>query len=274
MYYLCGVSDVALHLNDKSLLVALVRLYRDVVERKMYVTYGIGSVHQWEGFGEPYDLPNDSAYCESCADIALLYLTHRLLRWDWTTLAEHGLSPGGIADVMEGALYNSISGSVSIDGRAFFYVNPLQTGGRNTTRKDWFDTSCCPPNVARLFCSLGEYPFMVKKRVHEGRKCLTVAVVLYMDSRAEIEVGGEKVTVIVKTGWPWTGQVDVSFENAENVEIDLLLRVPGWAKVPPLQCLFNISPSRTAMPSRKMVSCTIPPENTPLKQSPLQSPFR
>lgn len=250
MYFLCAASDVGLHLNDTSMLAALVRLYRDVVEKKMYVIYGIGSVHQWEGFGEEYDLPNDTAYCETCADIGLLYLTHRLLNWDWNTLTEYGLSPGAIADVMEGALYNSISGSVSIDGRAFFYVNPLQTSGRSAKRKDWFDTSCCPPNIARLFCSLGEYPFMIKKRLSEERNMLTVAMVLYMDSRAEIEVGGEKVTVIVKTGWPWTGQVDVSFENAENVEIDLLLRVPGWAKVlflllsnPPL----NNRPSPTAM---------------------------
>jgi len=231
MYFLCGASDVGLHLNDTSLLAALVRLYRDVIEKKMYVTYGIGSVPRWEGFGDAYDLPNDTAFCETCADIGLLYLSHRLLRWDWNALVEYGLSPGVIADIMEGALYNSISGSVSIDGRSFFYSNPLQTSGRSTTRKDWFDTSCCPPNVARLFCSLGEYPFMVKKRVREGKIMLTIAVVLYIDSRAEIKVGGENVTIIVKTGWPWTGQIDVSFKNAQNVEVDLLLRVPGWAKV-------------------------------------------
>lgn len=231
MYFLCGVSDVGLHLNDTTLLTAVVRLYRDMVERKMYVTYGIGSVHQWEGFGEPYDLPNDTAYCETCANIGVVYLTHRLLRWGWDTLSEHGLVPGRIADVLEGALYNATGGGVSINGKAFFYVNPLETSDRNTKRKEWFDTSCCPPNVARLFCSLGEYPFLVKKRKVEGVVRLTIAIVLYINSEAEIDVNGEKIKVFVKTGWPLSGQVDVYFENAQNVEIDLLLRAPRWATV-------------------------------------------
>ena len=135
-----------------------------------------------------------------------------------------------MADVLEGALYNAVGGGVSIDGKAFFYSNPLETSGRMTKRKDWFDTSCCPPNVARLFCSLGEYPFLVR-RMGVGR--LTVAVVLYMNCRAQIDVDATKVTIIVDTDWPSTGQVDVRFENAENVEIELLLRVPGWAEVPP-----------------------------------------
>src|SRR5271169_754565 len=104
MYFLTGVSDVALSLNDTTLLSALSRLYHDTVDRKMYITYGIGSVHQWEGFGEPYDLPNSSAYCETCASIGLVYLTHRLLQWDWNTLAEHNLIARDIADVMEGTL--------------------------------------------------------------------------------------------------------------------------------------------------------------------------
>jgi DUF1680 family protein len=238
MYFLCGVSDVGLHLNDTTLLSALARLYREMVEKKMYITYGIGSIHQWEGFGDPYDLPNDSAYCETCASIGLVYLTHRLLKWDWDTLMNYGLVPGQIADVLEGALYNAVGGGVSIDGKAFFYVNPLETSGRTTKRKDWFDTSCCPPNVGRLFCSIGEYPFLIKKKKIEGVSKLTIAVVLYMSSQAEIDVDGVKVKIVVKTTWPTSGEVDIHFENAQNVEIDLLLRVPGWAEVSsfPINC--------------------------------------
>jgi uncharacterized protein len=231
MYFLCGASDVGRHLNDTSILAALARLYKDVVDRKMYVIYGIGSVHQWEGFGEPYDLPNDSAYCETCADIGIVYLTHRLLKWNWNTLACHGLFPGEIADVLEGALYNAVAAGVSIDGKRFFYVNPLETRGGWTHREDWFGTSCCPPNVARLFCSLGEYVFLIRKEKVDGVRRLLVAVILYMESKAEIDVDGKKVVVNVKTEWPWSGKVDVSFENAEDVEIELRLRVPGWAKV-------------------------------------------
>ena len=130
--------------------------------------------------------------------------------------------------MLEGALYNAVGGGVSIDGRAFFYVNPLETTGRMTKRKEWFDTSCCPPNVVRLFCSLAEYPFLVKRL---GERRVTIAVVLYMSCRAEIDVDGERVTVVVKTDWPSTGQVDVHFENGENVEIELLVRIPGWAEV-------------------------------------------
>lgn len=202
-----------------------------MVEKKLYVTYGIGSVHQWEGFGDPYDLPNDSAFCETCANIGVVYLTHRLLKWDWDILTSHGLVPGEIADVLEGALYNAVGGGVSIDGKAFFYENPLETSGRATKRKEWFDTSCCPPNVARLFCSLGEYAFLVKKRKVEGVIRLTIVVVLYMNSHAEIDVEGERFKINVKTEWPWSGKVDVHFENAQNVDVDLLLRVPRWATV-------------------------------------------
>ena len=231
MYFLCGVSDVGLHLNDTTLLYALVRLYKDMVDKKMYVTYGIGSIHQWEGFGDPYDLPNDSAYCETCANIGVVYLAHRLLKWDWDVLAMYGLVAGEVADVLEGALYNAVGVGVSIDGKAFFYANPLETSGGATKRKDWFDTSCCPPNVARLFCSLGEYPYLVKKKMINGVLRLTIAVVLYMDSHAEIDVGGKRIKIIVKTDWPWSGQVDVQFENAHDIDIDLALRVPRWATV-------------------------------------------
>ena len=231
MYFLSGVSDVGLHLNDTSLLTALARLFRDLVDRKMYVTYGIGSVHQWEGFGEPYDLPNDSAYCETCASIGLVYLAHRLLKWDWDTLSRHGLHPGEIADVLEGALYNTVGGGVSIDGRAFFYANPLETMGNSTKRRDWFDVSCCPPNVARLFCSLGEYQYLVKKQWVGGIRRVVIAVVLYMNSEAEIDVDGDKIKATVKTDWPWSGHVEVQFENAENIEIELRLRIPRWAQV-------------------------------------------
>src|SRR5579862_1432625 len=231
MYLLCGASDVGLYLNDTSLLAALARLYRDTVERKMYITYGIGSVHQWEGFGEPYDLPNDSAYCETCASIALVFLCHRLLKWDWETLMQHGLKPSGITDVLEGALYNAVGAGVSIDGKAFFYVNPLETRGANTKRKDWFDVSCCPPNVARLFSSLGEYVFLTRKTVVQGVTRITLAVVLYINCVAEIDVDGQKIKVHVDTEWPLSGRVGVWFENAENIEIQLRLRVPGWAEV-------------------------------------------
>lgn len=213
------------------MLTALARLYKDMVEKKMYLTYGIGSIHQWEGFGEAYDLPNESAYCETCASIGLVYLTHRLLKWDWDTLARHDLNPGEIAEVLEGAMYNAVGAGVSIDGKSFFYVNPLETMGASTKRRDWFDPSCCPPNVARLFCSLGEYPFLVKQWKVDGEWKATVAIVLYMNCTGEIDLDGEKVKVTVRTGWPMKGKVEVQFENAQNVEIELRLRIPSWANV-------------------------------------------
>jgi DUF1680 family protein len=270
MYYLSGVSDVALATQDISLLTALIRLYREMAEKKMYVTYGIGSVPQWEGFGDPYDLPNDTAYCETCASIGVVFLTHRLLKWDWKLLANHGLCPGEISDVLEGALYNAVGAGVSIDGKAFFYINPLQTSGGKTKRKDWFDTSCCPPNIARLFTSLGGYPFLVRK---EGPRRVIVAIVLYMNSTAEIDLDGRKVKVIVETGWPLLGNVNVRFENAENIDIDLRLRIPNWAAVRDLHDT-NCRNTPMAMLSRRTVSCITQFENTPQKLYPLKSPFR
>lgn len=230
MYFLCGVSDVGLGTNDTSLLLVLVRLYRDLVDTKMYVTYGIGSVHQWEGFGDSYDLPNDSAYCETCASIGLVFLTHRILQWDWNVLLAQRLVPGEVADVLEGALYNAVGAGVSIDGRGFLYVNPLETTGKRTRRSEWFDTSCCPPNVARLFCSLGGYSLLVRN-MGRGGKGTEVAVVLYMNCTAEVHVDGAAVKIIIETGWPWDGKVVVRFENAQDVEIALRLRIPKWAEV-------------------------------------------
>ena len=267
MYFMCAVSDVGLQLNDTTLLASLARLYKDLVNGKMYVTYGIGSVHQWEGFGDPYDLPNNTAYCETCANIGVVYLTHRLLKWNWSALAEHGICPGDVADVLEGALYNSVAAGVSIDGRQFFYVNALETTGGWTHREDWFGTSCCPPNIARLFCSLGEYPFLVKKDKVDGVRRVVVAVLLYMNSSAEIDVDGEKVKVNVKTEWPLSGRVDVSFENASDVEIELRLRVPGWAKVFHLDVVADIRLLFTGTLFIKMVSCITHLENILAKQS-------
>src|SRR5262249_48073629 len=134
-------------------------------------------------------------------------------------------------DVLEGALYNAVSAGVSIDGKAFFYVNPLETSGRSTKRKEWFDTSCCPPNMARLFFLFGEYSFLFKKKKIQGVRRLTVAIVLYFNCQAQIEVDGEIITVVVETGWPLKGHIRVHFENAQNVDIDLLLRIPKWAGV-------------------------------------------
>jgi uncharacterized protein len=231
MYFLCGVSEVGLYVNDISLLTALVRLYKDMVERKMYITYGIGSVHQWEGFGEPYDLPNEEAYCETCAGIGLVFLCHRLLKWDWDTLLQHGLRPSEIADVMEGALYNNVGGSVSVDGKSFFYANPLETHGINNKRKDWFDVSCCPPNVARLFSSLGEYVFMTRRVFENGVTRIILVVILYMDCTTEIDVDGQKIMVHVESEWPLSGVVKVWFDNAKDIEIELRLRIPSWGDV-------------------------------------------
>jgi len=233
MYFLSGAADVALEVNDTTLLAAVARQYREMVEKKMYVTYGIGSVPQWEGFGPPYDLPNDSAYCETCASIGVVLLCHRLLKWDWDVLAEHSLIAGEIADVMEGALYNAVGAGVGIDGKRFFYANALETHGGNTHRDEWFPTSCCPPNVARLFCSLGEYQFLIKRHKTSGIPRVTVAVLLYINSEAVINVHGRKVKIKVQTGWPWSGNTSVQFENAHDVEIELLLRNPSWNKVSP-----------------------------------------
>ena len=215
MYLYCAMADSAALTGDKGLLHAMDKIWRDVTERKMYVTGGIGPSAGNEGFTFPYDLPNDSAYCETCAAVGMALWNHRLFLMS---------GDGKYADVLEREAYNGLISGVSRSGDRFFYVNPLgSTGGHH--RVPWFSTSCCPTNIVRYIPAMGE-------RVY-AQKDDAVWTVLYMGNTAELSLKSGKVKLKEETKYPWEGAVSITVEPEKPFAFDLNLRVPGWCKGEP-----------------------------------------
>jgi len=222
MYLFSAMADVAGETGDAELLAACKRLWRNVTERRMYVTGGVGSSAAGERFTFDYDLPNESAYAETCAAIGLVFWAHRML---------HLTGDGRCADVMERALYNAVLAGVSLDGGRFFYANPLavvpdalrfQKGPMTAERQEWFGCACCPPNVARLLASLPRYAYSVA----DGQAW----VHLYAQSRAALDLGPVKVLLTQATGYPWRGDVCIAVTPEHPARFVLCLRVPSWCE--------------------------------------------
>jgi DUF1680 family protein len=215
MYLYCGMADVGSLTGDAGLLGALDRIWHDVVDRKMYVTGGIGPSARNEGFTVPYDLPNDSAYCETCAAIGMALWNHRMFLLS---------GDGKYADVLEREVYNGLLSGVSMDGDHFFYVNPLGSKGHHH-RVPWFGCSCCPTNIVRYVPGMGERVY-----AHRGNGVWTV---LYMGSTATVPLEGGKVKLTQETEYPWKGEVTIKVEPEKSFAFDLHLRIPGWCKETP-----------------------------------------
>lgn len=219
MYLYSGVADVAAYTGDPELIAAMDRIWKDVTLRKMYITGGIGARHEGEAFGEPYELPNESAYCETCAAIGLVFWAYRL-----------GLMHGDAqyADVLERALYNGVLSGVALDGEHFFYVNPLASGG-NHHRQPFFGCACCPTNVVRLIPSVPGYVYAV--RPPTGEKPAELFVNLYLGSTAEVELEEDNVVKVTQeTRYPWEGRIVLTVTPELEREWSLRLRVPGWCR--------------------------------------------
>jgi DUF1680 family protein len=210
MYLYSAMADLA-H-DDPSLQPALDALWEDVCARKMYITGGIGPSRHNEGFTHPYDLPNETAYAETCAAIGLAFWNHRLLQQKCESR---------YADVIERTLYNGIISGVSLDGEKFFYENPLASIG-NHHRQPWFDCACCPPNLARILASLGEYIYAT----HQDE----IAIHLYVQGAAQVKLGDQMLTICQETRYPWEGDVTISFEMTQAATFGLRLRLPGWCQ--------------------------------------------
>jgi hypothetical protein len=212
MYFYSAATDLAAVSPDKELIGALDKLWRDVVERKMYVTGGIGPSAHNEGFTVPYDLPNDSAYAETCAAVGMVLWNHRLnlLHAD-----------ARYADVMERSMYNGLISGVALSGQRFFYVNPLASRGRHH-RREWFSTSCCPTNVVRFLPTVGGYAYATN-----GDRLF---VNLFINGAASAEVKGTKVELKQETQYPWEGLVKLSVSPKQPVEFSLNVRIPGWCR--------------------------------------------
>lgn len=224
MYLLAAMIDLAVGRDDAALAERSRALWSAIVTRHLYITGGVGSEPHGEKFCEPFDLPPDRAYAETCAGIGVVMCARRMLDLELD---------GSHADVMERALYNNVLAGLALDGRTFFYVNPLEvvpavakrrhdTHLVKTQRVPWFGCACCPPNVARLLASIGGYAC---SRVAGG-----IALHLYFGGSVATELDGAEVRLAIRTHYPWEGRVEVEFASASEAEFTLHLRIPGWCR--------------------------------------------
>jgi uncharacterized protein len=211
MYMYSAMADLAADLGDDSLKRACEVLWRDVTSKRMYVTAGLGPAAANEGFTVDYDLPNDTAYAETCASVALIFWAQRMLNLELD---------GTYADVMEQALYNGALSGLARNGTQYFYQNPLESDGSHT-RWDWHPCPCCTMNVSRLVASIGGYFYSTGPDV--------VAVHLYGGNTAKLSVGGTPVRISQETDYPWSGKVRITVDPQESKEFGLKLRIPSWA---------------------------------------------
>jgi len=216
MYLYTAMADLALRTNDEALKQACERLWNHLTSAQMYITGGIGGFASNEGYGDDFDLPNETAYAETCAAIGLVFWASRMLHLDCDSR---------YADVMERALYNGVLSGVSLDGTKFFYDNPLASLG-NHHRQEWFGCACCPPNIARLLASFGSYVYS------QGESDL--AVHLYVQGHADLSASGKPVTISQQTEYPWDGKVTVTLTPDAPTRFRLHLRLPGWCREPRL----------------------------------------
>ena len=212
-YFYSGLADVAALTGEQSYIDAIDRIWDNMVSKKTYITGGVGSRHGGEAFGDDYELPNLSAYCETCAAIGNVYTNYRMFLL-------HGESK--YYDVLERSLYNALIDGVSLDGGGFFYPNPLESDGSHE-RQAWFGCACCPSNICRFIPSIPGYVYAVKDN--------SLYVNLYMSDSADVTVEGKEVSLTQETGYPWNGDVVLTVErNAHRKPFALKLRIPGWVK--------------------------------------------
>jgi hypothetical protein len=223
-YMYSGMADVAALTGNRDYLDASDRIWDSVVARKLYITGGIGATGRGEAFGGPYELPNMTAYNETCAAIGNDYWNHRLFLL-------HG--DAKYIDVMERTLYNGLVSGVSLDGQSFFYPNPLESAGQHQ-RSPWFGVACCPSNVTRFLASVPGYVYAVKDN--------DIYVNLYASGRGEIALpAGGRVVLTQTTDYPWDGKVTIRVDQVDRVgQVDqvavltLNIRIPGWARNEPV----------------------------------------
>ncbi len=218
-YMYAGMADVAAITGDADYLAAIDRIWDNVAQKKYYITGGIGARHNGEAFGSNYELPNQEAYCETCAAIANVY-------WNWRMFLLHGESK--YYDVLERTLYNGVVSGINLQGDRFFYPNPLASDG-TYERSAWFGCACCPSNLCRFIASVPGYMY-----AHRDDK---VYVNLYAQGTADIDLGEQgKLGLRQTTGYPWNGdiQLTVNTEQLTDKHLALMLRLPGWAQGQPV----------------------------------------
>lgn len=226
-YLYSGVADIAAETHDDSLLRVCREVWEEMTHHQMYITGGLGQAHSNEGFTFGYDFPNEEAYAETCASISSVFWSQRMFQLD---------PDSRYIDVMEQTLYNGVLSGVSFEGSHFFYANPLAaypninpfpaassvlTDGYYR-RSEWFDCACCPPNLARLVASIGQYFYSTNQD--------TVYSHLYNQNRAYFNLGGNTVQIEQQTDYPWDGEINFTFQVERPTNFTLALRIPGWSR--------------------------------------------
>ncbi|PZR33571.1 MAG: glycoside hydrolase family 127 protein [Azospira oryzae] len=212
MYMYSGAADVAALTGDEGYMTAMNTVWEDVVHRNMYITGGIGSSGNNEGFSIDYDLPNEQAYCETCASVGMVF---------WNQRMNFLSGDSKFIDVLEKSLYNGARDGLSLSGDRFFYGNPLASKGQHY-RREWFGTACCPANIARLVASLGDYVY--------GASADGLWVNLFVGSTTSVKIGKINVPVSLETNYPWEGKVKITLQPSSKVRMKLHVRIPGWSQ--------------------------------------------
>ena len=211
-YMYAGMADVAALTGDQNYVKAIDAIWENIVSKKLYITGGIGATASGEAFGKNYELPNMSAYCETCAAIGHVYVNYRLFLL-------HGESK--YYDVLERTLYNGLISGVSLEGNGFFYPNPLESMGQHQ-RQAWFGCACCPSNICRFIPSVPGYVYAVKDR--------HVYVNLFLSNKSSLRVAGKKVGLSQTTEYPWNGDITVSIDQNTAGQFAMKIRIPGWVR--------------------------------------------
>ena len=223
LYMYAGMTDIAAIYKDKDYLNAVNKIWQNVVNKKMYITGGLGSRHEGEAFGDNYELPNLTAYNETCAAIASVFWNHRLF-----------LLTGNSKyyDIIERTMYNGLISGISLDGKNFFYPNPTESDGKYEfnmgacTRQPWFDCSCCPTNLIRFIPSI---PGLVYATNEDS-----LYVNLFISNKAQVAINEEEIGIIQQTNYPWNGHINISVNPEEEKTFTLKLRIPDWAENKPV----------------------------------------
>ena len=241
-YMYSGMADVAALTGDASYINAIDRIWDNVASKKLYITGGIGATAAGEAFGRNYELPNMTAYNETCAAVGNDFWNHRLFLLH---------ADAKYIDVMERTLYNGLISGVALDGKTFFYPNPLESNGQHE-RSPWFGVACCPGNITRFMASVPGYVY--------AQRDDTIWVNLFVGSTAEIKLdNGRTVRILQSTRYPWNGEVRMTVTPDKTAAMEVNVRIPGWARNQPVATdLYRYTDKPAATPTLKVNGKAVP----------------
>lgn len=234
-YMYTGMADVAALTGDPSYVEAIHRIWKDVMNRKLYLTGGLGAAGGHEGFGAEYFLPNRTAYCETCASVASAMWNHRMFL---------GTGEGRFMDAAEQVIYNAFLSGISMNGDSFFYPNPLESF-RGERRQPWFPCACCPANVVRFVPSIPGYAY--------AQRDDTVFVNLFLGSDTAFALAGQTIRLHQETGYPWVGRTTLTLASESPADFTLAIRIPGWLRNQPAASdLYRFQDGKTTRPTLRI----------------------